>query len=235
MRLEQGDYARETVFDADPVAAARRLCAGGAPRIHVVDLDAARDGGASNGDMVLDILQATPGVPVQVGGGVRTLERIAELLASGADRVVIGTAALEEPSLLDQACARYPGRIVLGLDARGGRVAVRGWRETSERSAQEVLERFCDLPLGAVLHTDIERDGMMRGPNLAATVELARATPHPMIASGGVSCVQDLVELAKTGVIAGAIVGRAVYSGALRLEDALREVAACTQSPVRPI
>ena len=227
VRLEQGDYGRETVFDANPVSVAGRLCAEGAERLHVVDLDAARDGGAANDPLVRDILRAAGEVPVQVGGGVRSVERAGELLALGADRVIMGTAALEQPELLGQACEQFPDRVILSVDTRGGRVAVRGWLETSELRSEELLKRFADLALGAVLHTDIERDGMMSGPNLAATVELARSTPIPVIAAGGVRSVGDLVELAKTRVIAAAVVGRALYDGAVRLEDALREVAAC--------
>jgi phosphoribosylformimino-5-aminoimidazole carboxamide ribotide isomerase len=226
VRLEQGDYDRETVYDADPASVARRLCAQGAERIHVVDLDAARAGGAANDAAVKEILDASGDVPVQVGGGVRTLERVETLLERGADRVIMGTAALEDPDLLVSASQQHPSRIILGLDARSGRVAVRGWLETSTLTCAELLERFANLPLAAILHTDIERDGMMSGPNLSATVELAHSTKIPVLASGGVSCVGDLVELARTGVIAGAVVGRALYNGALSLEDALREVAA---------
>ena len=225
VRLEQGDYDRETVYDADPASVARRLCAQGAERIHVVDLDAARAGGAANDAAVKEILDASGEVPVQVGGGVRTLERVETLLEGGADRVIMGTAALEDPDLLIAASQQHPGRIILGLDARSGWVAVRGWLETSTLTCAALLERFAHLPLGAILHTDIERDGMMGGPNLTATVELAQSTKIPVLASGGVSCAADLVELARTGVIAGAVVGRALYNGALSLEDALREVA----------
>ncbi len=225
VRLEQGDYDRETVYDADPASVARRLCAQGAERIHVVDLDAARAGGAANDAAVKEILDASGEVPVQVGGGVRTLERVETLLEGGADRVIMGTAALEDPDLLIAASQQHPGRIILGLDARSGWVAVRGWLETSTLTCAALLERFANLPLGAILHTDIERDGMMGGPNLTATVELAQSTKIPVLASGGVSCAADLVELARTGVIAGAVVGRALYNGALSLEDALREVA----------
>ncbi len=227
VRLEQGDYGRETIYDADPVAVAVRLCAQGATRLHVVDLDAARDGESSNTPLIRRILSEAGRVPVQVGGGIRTLERVDALLGMGADRVIMGTAALEQPSLLATISERHPQRVILGLDARGGRVAVRGWLETSDLTSEEVLKRFEDLPLAGVLHTDIERDGMMGGPNLAATVELARSTSHPFIAAGGVSSIDDLVRLAGAGVIAAAVIGKALYSGAVRLEDALRELAAC--------
>ena len=227
VRLEQGDYGRETIYDADPAAVARRLCAQGATRLHVVDLDAARDGESSNTPFIQRILSESGPVPVQVGGGIRTLERVDTLLGMGADRVIMGTAALEQPSLLAKISERHPKRVILGLDARGGRVAVRGWLQTSDLTSAEVLKRFADLPLAGVLHTDIERDGMMSGPNLAATVELARSSSHPFIAAGGVSSVDDLVGLARTGVIAAAVLGKALYSGAVRLEHALRELAEC--------
>ncbi len=227
VRLEQGDYGRETIFDTDPVSVAGRLCGQGATRLHVVDLDAARDGESSNSPLIQRILTEASPVPVQVGGGIRTSERVDTLLGMGADRVIMGTAALEQPRLLARISERHPQRVILGLDARGGRVAVRGWLETSELTSEELLKRFADLPLAGVLHTDIERDGMMGGPNLEGTVELARSSSLPFIAAGGVSSVEDLVGLAQTGVIAAAVLGKALYSGAVRLEDALREVAAC--------
>jgi phosphoribosylformimino-5-aminoimidazole carboxamide ribotide isomerase len=193
----------------------------------VVDLDGARDGGSANEPAIRAILAEARGLPVQVGGGVRTPARAAELLALGAARVVMGTAALEQPELLREAARSHPGRVVLGLDARDGCVAVRGWRETSARRVEDVLDEFADLPLGAILHTDIARDGMLAGPSLEATAALARRTAIPVIASGGVSSIADLVALARTRVIAGAIVGRALYEGRIELGAALSAVAAC--------
>jgi phosphoribosylformimino-5-aminoimidazole carboxamide ribotide isomerase len=227
VRLAQGDYARETVYERDPARAAARFAAARAPRLHVVDLDAARDGGSANDAAIRAILAEASGVPVQVGGGVRSLARVDELLALGAARVVMGTAALEDPALLRSAAQRHPDCIVLGLDARDGRVAVRGWLETSGRRVEEVLDEFADLPLAAVLHTDIARDGMLVGPSLDATVALARRTRIPVIASGGVGSLDDLLALARTRVIGGAIVGRALYEGRIELEAALAAVAAC--------
>ncbi len=227
VRLAQGDYARETVYDPDPARVAAGFAAAGAPRIHVVDLDGARDGSDANEPAILRILERAGAVPVQVGGGVRSLERVRHLLSLGIDRVVMGTAALEDPDLLRAAATAYPQRVVLGLDAREGRVAVRGWRETSTRTVEEVLEEFAGLPLGAILHTDIARDGMLEGPNLEATVALARRTPIPVIASGGVSSIDDLVALARTGVVGGAVMGRAIYEGRVELSAALKAVAAC--------
>jgi len=227
VRLEQGDYARETAYDADPVDVARGFASAGARRIHVVDLDGARDGRAGNDAVVRKILASCPELAVQVGGGMRTRERVEELLGAGAARVVIGTAALEQPVLLQELATRFPDRIILGLDARDGRVAVRGWRETSAETVEQVLERFAKLPLAAVLHTDIGRDGLLGGPNVEATAALARRSPFPVLASGGVGSLEDLERLARTRVIAGAIVGRAIYSGAIRVDEAIARLAKC--------
>jgi phosphoribosylformimino-5-aminoimidazole carboxamide ribotide isomerase len=224
VRLEQGDYARETVYDAVPERAAKRFVQQGARRIHVVDLDGARDGEPRNEPAIRAILGAAASVPIQLGGGIRSIERIERLLELGVDRVILGTLALEQPELLEAAARRFPRRVLLGLDARDGRVATRGWLETGELLAEELLDRFAEVPLGGVIYTDIKRDGTLRGPNLQATVRLARATSLPVIASGGVSSQQDLLELAETGVIAGAIVGRSLYTGAVDLEAALRAV-----------
>ncbi len=227
VRLQQGDYARETAYDADPVELARDFAAAGARRIHVVDLDGARDGRAGNDAVVRQILGACSELAVQVGGGMRTRERVEELLEAGAARVVIGTAALEQPALLRELATRFPGQMILGLDARDGRVAVRGWRETRAERVEQVLERFAKLPLAAVLHTDIGRDGLLGGPNIEATAALARRSPFPVLASGGVGSLEDLERLARTRVIAGAIVGKAIYSGAIRVDEAIARLASC--------
>jgi phosphoribosylformimino-5-aminoimidazole carboxamide ribotide isomerase len=227
VRLEQGDYARETRYDSDPAELARGFAAAGARRIHVVDLDGARDGRAGNDAVLRRILAACPELAVQVGGGMRTRERVEEVLDAGAARVVIGTAALEHPALLHELATRFPGRMILGLDARDGKVAVHGWRETSPDTVEQVLERFSKLPLAALLHTDIGRDGLLGGPNVEATAALARRSPFPVLASGGVGSLADLERLARTGVIAGAIVGKAIYSGAIRVDEAIARLAAC--------
>jgi phosphoribosylformimino-5-aminoimidazole carboxamide ribotide isomerase len=158
---------------------------------------------------------------------VRSLERIEALLSLGVDRVILGTAVLEDPDLVRTAAVRFPSRVILGLDARDGKLAVRGWLETADVSVDAAIALFDALPLGAVLHTDIQRDGMLRGPAVQPTARLAGLTRHPVIASGGVSSVDDLLELARTRVIAGAIVGRALYTGAVDLKQALQQVAAC--------
>lgn len=227
VRLEQGDYARETVYEREPAKAAGRFRRAGATRLHVVDLDGARAGMTQNEAALRAILAAVGEQPVQLGGGIRDLARVEALLGLGLDRVILGTAALEDPALLESAARRFPGRVMLGLDARDGRVATHGWTETTEVTAAELLERFEGVELGGIVYTDIGRDGMLRGPNVEATARLAEQTPVPVIASGGVSCVEDLVELARTRVIAGAIVGRSLYTGDVDLARALEEVAAC--------
>ena len=227
VRLQQGDYERETVYDADPGARARRFVEQGAARLHVVDLDGAREGEARSEPALRAVLAGAGSVPVQVGGGIRSLERIEALLELGIDRVILGTAALEAPELVRGAAERFPGRVILALDARDGLVAKHGWTETGELTVEQLLERFADLPLAALLYTDIGRDGMMTGPNIEATRALARVTGVPVLASGGVRSREDLVALARTRVIAGVIVGRALYDGAIDLPSALEEVAAC--------
>ena len=224
VRLEQGDYARATHFDREPPELVRAFVEAGVARIHVVDLDGARAGSGRNLGIVEVILRAAGPVPVQVGGGVRSLEAVEQLLGIGADRVVMGTAALEDPQLVRRVAARWPGRLVLGLDTRGGQVAVRGWQRLEARTALEVLADFEGLPLGAILHTEIGRDGMLTGPDVSGTAALARGTPLPVIASGGVSQLEDLLALAQTRVISGAIVGRAYYEGQLDLARAVAEV-----------
>ena len=162
---------------------------------------------------------------VQVGGGLRTLASVAALLELGAERVILGTVALEDPELLERAATDFPERVILGLDARDGRVAVRGWLETGELETVEVLRRFEALPLASVLHTNIARDGMLQGPDVTGTAALARATRLPVLASGGVGSHEDLLRLSRERVIAGVVIGRALFTGAVRLREALREVA----------
>ncbi len=227
VRLQQGDYARETVYEREPSRAAERFLRAGATRLHVVDLDGARDGMTQNEDAVRAILGAFADRPVQLGGGIRDLARVEALLGLGLERVILGTAALENPELLGAATERFPKRVLLGLDARDGKVATHGWTETAEVTAIDLLKRFAGIDLGGIVYTDIGRDGMLSGPNVEATASLAEQTGVPVIASGGVSCVADLLRLARTRVIAGAIVGRSLYTGDVDLEQAIQEVAAC--------
>jgi phosphoribosylformimino-5-aminoimidazole carboxamide ribotide isomerase len=219
VRLKQGDYSQETVFGADPAAMARRWVEQGATYLHLVDLDGAREGRPVNGASVRRVVAAA-GVPCQFGGGLRTEADIAAALELGVARVIVGTRAAKEPAWLEAVCRRFPGRIVLGLDARNGRIATAGWLEDSEVTALELARRCADWPLAALVYTDISRDGMMAGPNLAALQELAAAVPRPVIASGGVTTLDDVRRLAGLG-LAGCIVGRALYEGRLDLAAAL--------------
>jgi phosphoribosylformimino-5-aminoimidazole carboxamide ribotide isomerase len=224
VRLAQGRYDAATVYEPDAAAQARRFASHAIARLHVVDLDGARAGEPRNGDAVRAIVDAAGRVPVQLGGGLRSLEAVERALATGVDRVVLGTAALRDPALVRDAAARFPGRVAVGLDARDGRVAVEGWLDTSEAQARDVARRFEDAGVAALVYTDIARDGMLSGPNLEATAALAEAVRIPVILSGGVSGVDDVVAAARRGGIAGAIVGRALYTGALELGPALERL-----------
>lgn len=219
VRLRQGDYRRETVFGEDPAAMAAHWTDLGARYLHVVDLDGAREGSPANLESLGAILRQVA-VPCQFGGGVRSEAIIDNLITQGVARVVIGTRALADPDWFRSVCVRFPGRLVLGLDARNGRVATEGWLETSETPAVELAKRYEGLELAAIVFTDIGRDGMLSGPNLAALSEMAEAVKTPLIASGGVHTVDDVVRIAELGV-AGCIVGRALYEGTLALPDAI--------------
>jgi phosphoribosylformimino-5-aminoimidazole carboxamide ribotide isomerase len=227
VRLEQGDFARETVHGDDPAAAAVAFARLGASRLHVVDLDGSRSGTRVNRASLEAIVAACPGLRVQTGGGIRALEDVGALLALGVERVVLGTAALEDPDLVRTAAVRSPGRVIVGVDARNGIVATRGWTASGSTRVEEVVARFQDLPLAAFLYTDIQRDGLLTGPDVEGTARLARSTSIPVIASGGVGTLEHLRALARARVIAAVVVGKALYTGAVRLDQALREVAAC--------
>jgi phosphoribosylformimino-5-aminoimidazole carboxamide ribotide isomerase len=229
VRLQQGDYARETVYDDDAVTVARRYEAAGAAWIHVVDLDAARTGVASNLG-VIEAICATVDCKVQTGGGVRSVADAGERLSAGVARVVIGTAAVERPELVDELGALHPGRVAVGLDAHGRNVAVRGWEERSGLDLLDLVARFRDSPAAALVVTEIGRDGMFAGPDIDGLSEVLRATTTPVIASGGVGGLSDVVALRAIEVdgrgLEGVIVGRALYEGRLDLEEA---IAACSQ------
>ena len=223
VRLYQGDYAQETVFDDDPVAVAQRWEGQGASRIHVVDLDGAREGHPVQVETVVAIAHAVQ-VPIQVGGGFRTLDDVASLLDKGVDRVVLGTIAIEDPALLEEACRRHGEAVVVGIDARDGLVAVRGWREGSEIGALDLARELVARGVHRFVHTDIARDGTLEGPNLFAMEAFAGAVaPVPVIASGGVSKIDDIRDLAYTRV-EGVIIGRALYTGDVSLPEALEAV-----------
>jgi len=219
VRLQQGDYRRETVFGEDPAAMARHWTNLGAKRLHVVDLDGAREGHPVNLASVRAIVEAVD-VPCELGGGIRSEETISQLLAAGLQRLVIGTLAIRQPDWFLQMCHEFPGRLVLGIDARDGRVATGGWLETSDVAATALARQFADQPLAAVVYTDIATDGMLSGPNIAAMAEMRAAVDLPVIASGGVTTKQDVARLAAVPM-AGCIIGRALYEGALSLPEAL--------------
>ena len=219
VRLLRGEMDKATVFGTDPAAQARAFAAAGCRWLHLVDLNGAFAGRPVNAEAVEAILAAIE-VPVQLGGGIRDMATIETWLGKGVARVILGTVAVEEPDLVRRAAAAHPGRIAVGIDARGGRVATRGWAEETEVDATDLAASFADAGVAALIYTDIERDGAMAGPNVAATAALARAVPLPVIASGGVSSLADLIALRDAGPIAGAISGRALYDGALDLAAA---------------
>jgi len=227
VQLAQGKYDRATIFDEDPVAVAARFCAHPIPRLHVVDLDGAKDGRRRNAAVIRRIAEQAGSVPVELGGGLRTLEAIEDALGSGVDRAILGTIALRDPSLVLEACKRFPGRIAVGIDAKSGRVAVEGWLDESETTAVELARRFEGAGVAAIIYTDIARDGMLGGPNLEDTAALARAVSLPVIASGGMSSEEDVWRTAAyaDGAIAGAIVGTAVYTGAVEIGRVLEKLA----------
>jgi phosphoribosylformimino-5-aminoimidazole carboxamide ribotide isomerase len=224
VRLAEGDMDRATVYGADPAATAGRFLAEGAARLHVVDLDGAFAGESRNGDAVRAILAATV-AEVQVGGGIRSRAQVDAWLSAGVARVVLGTAALTDPDLVRDAARAWPGRIVVAVDARDGHVATRGWAEVSTISAVDMARRFEDSGVAALLFTDIARDGLLAGPNVAATTALAAAVAIPVLASGGVAELPDIVALRAAPGIAGAVVGRALYEGRFTLADALAAAA----------
>jgi phosphoribosylformimino-5-aminoimidazole carboxamide ribotide isomerase len=228
VRLRQGDMAAETVYSADVPSMARRWEEAGASIIHLVDLNGAVEGEPRNLPHIEAVRQAVR-VEVQVGGGIRKLSTIRRYFEVGISRVVLGTAALTDRKLLDEACLEFPRRILLGLDARQGKVAVQGWTSLSETTAIELLKALSGYPFGAVIYTDIARDGMLEGPNLTALKEIAACSTFPVIASGGISRVEDLKAVQSLGPqVVGAIVGKALYDGKL---DYMAAVAALAERP----
>ena len=226
VRLVEGRAESATVFGEDPVAMARRWAERGARRLHVVDLDGAFAGAPRHAAVIRAMVDALPAVPVEVGGGLRDLATVEAALGTGARWAVLGTAAALDAAVLEAACARWPGRILVGVDAVDGRVAVRGWTDVLPLGAHELGTRAAAAGAAGVIYTDIRRDGTERGPNLEATAALAAVTPVPVIASGGIGGLDDLVRLAAIPNVAGAIVGRALYTGAVDLRAAMAAVLA---------
>jgi len=228
VRLLRGEYDRETVYARDPALFACRWQEGGARLIHLVDLDGAKDGEMKNAEAVRSITQSVS-VNTELGGGLRDLVSIDYLLEElGVSRAILGSVLLEKPELAAEAANKYPGRIVLGIDARNGLVATRGWREDSTVRATDLVKEFMGLPIANVIYTDIARDGTLEGPNLEAAVEMAEASPFPLIASGGIGSLAHIEQLArcakslKKGQITGVIVGKALYEKQFTLEEAIR-------------
>lgn len=221
VRLRQGDMAAETVYSDDVVEVAGRWQQQGAALIHVVDLNGAVDGEPKNLSHIESVMRSVR-IPVQVGGGVRTIDTVRQYLNAGVSRVVLGTAAITDRGFLERACQEFPRRIVLGLDARNGRIAVKGWTTLSDVKAMDLLKDLSGCEIAAVVYTDIARDGMLNGPNLPALKEIAESSTFPVIASGGVSSLEDLRAVQSLGSkIEGAIVGKALYDGKLDYQAAV--------------
>jgi phosphoribosylformimino-5-aminoimidazole carboxamide ribotide isomerase len=222
VRLYQGDYAQVTTYDRDPVQAALRWQEAGASWLHIVDLDGAAQGQPVNAELIGRMRAATT-LHIEVGGGMRTLVHIEQILSLGVDRIILGTVALTDRTLLQNALSRWSERIVVGIDARDGWVAISGWRETSRVMATSLAAELSSAGVQRFIYTDIGRDSTLSGPNLDALAEMQRATPRPLIASGGVSSLADLHALAALNV-EGAIVGKAIYTGDVDLATAIREI-----------
>ena len=231
VRLYQGDYDKSQVFNDNPDAMAKSWLEQGANKLHLVDLDGAKAGHPVNLDAIASIVKmvkstACQPVQIQVGGGLRTEASVVQLLKLGIDRVILGTVAVEQPELVRALCQKYPQKIVVGIDARSGKVATKGWLETSEVLATDLAKQMASMGVAAIIYTDIHRDGTMTGPNLDALRELASGIDIPVIASGGVSSLGDLLSLLSLSTIGvtGTIVGRALYTGEVNLTEAIRAV-----------
>ncbi len=222
VRLQQGDYQRDTVFSNDPASVAKRWFDAGSEFLHCVDLDGAKSGSVVNEPAIRGIVAAASGKPVQVGGGVRNEETIVRLLGLGLNRLVVGTAALKQPEWFAEMCDKYPGHLVLGLDAWDGKVATEGWLKTSETTASDLVVAIGEKTRNcvAVVYTDISKDGMMSGPNFEALADLEKVSPFPVICSGGVTTLEDVRRLVQQGTH-GAILGRTLYEGHISLKDVL--------------
>ena len=225
VRLYQGDYQQSQVFSDNPLEVARQWVNQGATRLHIVDLDGAKQGKPTNLQAIAAIAQDVA-IPVQVGGGLRNYENVKQILDLGVERVILGTVAVENPNLVAELTKAFPQSIVVGIDARDGKVATRGWLETSQVEAIDLAQQMANLGVAAIIYTDIHRDGTLTGPNLTALRQLAQAIAIPVIASGGVSSLTDILSLLalEPSGVTGVIVGQALYTGALDLTEAIRAV-----------
>ncbi len=225
VRLLKGDYNKITRFNADPVAQALKWEEYGATRLHLVDLDAAKTGSAENNSAIRAIAKKLS-IPIQVGGGIRSERRAEELINYGVSQVIIGTAALEEPTLVQELANKFPGKIIVGIDAKDGKVATRGWIEKTEVSAIDLVKRFNDTEIASIISTDISTDGTLQGPNLESLKSIASVSDIPVIASGGIGSLADIISLKPLNMlgITGVIVGRALYEGKIKLSEAIKVI-----------
>jgi len=221
VRLLQGKKDAVTAYSNDPAAMAKTWEASGAKLLHIVDLDGAFSGNQKNFDAVVKIRKAVK-IPLQVGGGIRNIGNAINLFSAGIDRIIIGTAAIEDPAFLTSLCRTYPGRVLIGIDAKNGMVAIKGWEEVTSFSARELAKRLEMVGAAGLIYTDISRDGMLTGPNIGATREMVENVAIPVIASGGVSSIEDIKNLKQIKKLWGVITGKAIYSGSLDLKEAIK-------------
>jgi phosphoribosylformimino-5-aminoimidazole carboxamide ribotide isomerase len=221
VRLLQGKKESVTTYSNDPANTAKRWESYGARLLHIVDLDGAFTGSQKNLQAIMKIRQSVK-IALQVGGGIRNIGNVMNLFSAGIDRIIIGTAAIEDPEFLTYACNKYPGKVLIGIDAMNGMVAIKGWEEVTSVKAKELAKRLEMVGVSGIIYTDISRDGMLSGPNIEATGEMVESVTIPVIASGGVSCLEDIKKLMKVKKLWGVITGKAIYSGALDLKEAMK-------------
>ena len=222
VRLRQGDFAQETIFDKNPLNIANKWVDEGAERLHLVDLDGARLGSPINLDIISNICKRFPNTPIQIGGGIRDLKTAENYLLAGATYIIIGTKAVEEPQFVKELCKKFPGSIIVGVDAKNGEVATDGWESVSNKNVIELSKEFENIGVSEIVYTDIEKDGMMKGLNIDATLNLAKSVNIPIIASGGVSCLDDVRKMKPYigSGISGIIIGRALYEKTITIKEA---------------
>ena len=222
VRLKQGDFTKETIFHSSPIDMAKKWVDEGAERLHIVDLDGARLGSPINMAVISKICDKFPSIPVQIGGGIRDLETAEKYLSAGASFIIVGTKAVEDPNFIKILCSKFPKKVIVGIDAKNGEVATEGWLSISDKNAIDFAKIFENLGVAEIVYTDIEKDGMMKGLNIEATLDLAKNVKIPIIASGGVSCIEDIYKIGaytKSG-ISGIIIGRALYEKKFNIEEA---------------